>query len=301
MKNIFNLYSLVLISLLIVGNVQAQQWTIDDELKDATLKVPFDEFNIEAGKAVYDKSCKVCHKDMVVADINDRVLPTAPNLGNKVFQTTNTDGAIFSKIAYGNGAGMPPMAAMVSEEERWQVIAYLRSYSESYQPAGVAEAVAVEKFEGKITNITVAYDKEKNAIIAQLEGVDAEGVKIIPNNVKVDIFVKRYFGSLPLCEGRKTDKQGMISADLSNVPTDTSGYISVVAATSDGSKSVEQILEINDGWKYVNPLDERQLWGKSSRTPLWLLISYLGVTFAVLSVIGWAAFQLFRIWNLRER
>ena len=303
MKKTINLLSLLSISLLIMGNVHAQSWTISDELKDAQLKVAFDEVNIDAGKAVYDKNCKACHKDIVAAPANDRVLPTAPNLGNQEFHNGNTDGAIFAKITYGNGAGMPPYENMISEDDRWLVIAYLRSFSDSYEPASASDAVpvAVENFEGKITKISANFDKEKNTISAILEGVDAEGNKVIPNNVKVSIFVKRNFGALPLCDGKKTDDQGMVIVDLGNVRADTSGFITLIAQTTDKTVSIEELIQINDGWKWENPLDKREMWGVRAKTPLWLLITYLSVTIGVLMVIGWAMFQLLRIYNLRER
>jgi len=302
-KNIFKILSLVSISLLIMGNVQAQKWTIDDELKDATLKVAYDEINIDAGKAVFEKNCKACHRDIIIADKNDRPLPSAPNLGNKEFQKGNSDGTIFCKITHGNGAGMPPYGSMISEIERWQVIAYLRSYCESYVPAtddGVKAAPA-EKFEGKLTKISTTYDAESNSIITQLEGTDSEGNIIAPKGVKVSVFIKRYFGQMALCDGEKTNDKGLVKLSLDKLPADTSGYIVVYAKTIDGALTSENKIQINDGWTWVNPLDERHLWGTRVKTPLYLLITYLSVTLTVLGVIGWAVFQLFRIYNLRER
>jgi len=302
-KNIFKILSLVSISLLIMGNVQAQKWTIDDDLKDATLKVAYDETNIDAGKAVFEKNCKACHRDIVIADKNDRPLPSAPNLGNKEFQKGNTDGEIFSKITHGNGAGMPPYESMISETERWQVIAYLRSYCESYVPAtdDGAKAAPVEKFDGKLTKISTTYDAESNSIITQLEGTDAEGNIVAPKGVKISVFIKRYFGQMALCDGEKTNDKGMVMLSLDNLPADTSGYIVVYAKTTDGALTSENRIQINDGWTWVNPLDGRHLWAVRMKTPTWLLTTYLIVTLGVLSVIGWAIFQLFRIYNLRER
>ncbi len=303
MKKILNIISLLSISLLIIGNVQAQQWTIDDELKDAKIKVAYDEINIDAGKAIYDVSCKFCHKDIVAAPTNDRELPTAPNLGSQEFNKNNTDGEIFCKISYGNGVGMPGYEASISEEDRWKVVAYLRSYCESYEPPTTDDnaPVVMEKFEGKITKITATFDKEKNTISTKIEGVDSVGNKVIPNNVKMKISVKRYFGDMTICDGDKTDDNGVVSVSLDGIIADTSGYIIINAAPIDGSISIEESIKLNDGWQWVNPLDQRALWGDNAHTPLWLLISYLSVTFGVLGVIGWAAFQLFRIWMLRER
>ena len=304
-KNILNIFSLISISLLIMGNVQAQDWKIDDDLKDAKLQISFDEANITAGKAIYEKSsCKGCHKDIVVADKNDRVLPTAPNLGAQDIHAENTDGELFCKIKYGNIAkGMPGFEKSLTEEQIWQAIAYLRSYCKTYKaPDGdAAVAAPVENFDGTIKALNISYDKPSNSIIAKVDAVDADGNAVTPKGIKVSISVKRGFGILNLCDAEKTDDKGMVAISLNNLPSDTNGFITVYSQIGDGAFKSEQQMKIGDGWVWVNPLDARHLWGTRDKTPLWLLITYLTVTIGVLLIIGWAAFQLARIYNLRER
>ncbi len=303
-KNILNILSLISISILIMGNVQAQQWKIDDDLKDAKLKIPYNEANIDAGKIIFDKSCKACHRDIVIVDKNDRALPSAPNLGNKEFHNSNTDGEIFCKISHGNGAGMPPFESQITDEQRWQVIAYLRSFCDTYEPPKAddnASAATVESFDGKITAISTTFDKKNNAIVAKVDAIDANGNAVNPKGIKVTMAVQRRFGTLPLCDGAKTDDDGKVSVELNNLPSDTAGFIIVYAQVGDGIVKTEAKLKISDGWHWENPLNARHLWGTRDKTPLWLLITYLTVTISVLLIIGWAVFQLFRIYNLRER
>ncbi len=303
-KNILNILGLISISLLIMGNVQAQQWTIDPELKDAQLKVAYDEASIDAGRAAYEKNCKVCHLEISAIEKNDRAAGAAPNLGNQEFHKSNTDGEIYCKISHGNGAGMPPYESMISEDDRWKLVAYFRSYCDSYEAPisdDAAPTVVAEKFEGTITNMTLSYDVESKIASVVLEGKDSAGNKVIPKNVKVSVYVKRYFGNLPLCTDKKTDDKGMITTELGTVPTDTSGYVTIIATANDGKVSAEASVQINEGWTWENPLDGEHMWATRDKTPLWLLISYLSVTIGVMLVIGWAAFQMFRIYNLRER
>jgi len=303
-KNILNILSLISISLLIIGNVQAQQWTIDPELKDAQLKVAFDEANIDAGKAIFEKNCKACHLELKAAEKNDRAPGAAPNLGNKEFQKANTDGEIFCKISHGNGAGMPPYENMISEDDRWKVIAYFRSFYDSYEAPkadNAAPAVAAEKFEGEITNMKLSFDKESKTITVALEGKDKDGNKVAPKNIKVSVFVKRYFGQLPLCKDQKTDDKGQITTELGDVPTDTAGFVTLIASVDNGKTTAEATVQVNEGWKWVNPLDGEHLWGTREHTPWWLALMYFGATLTVLGVIAWSVLQLFRIWNLRER
>lgn len=303
-KNILNILSLISISLLIVGSVQAQQWTIDPELKDAQLKVAYDETNIDAGKAIFERNCTACHLGISAIEKNDRAPGAAPNLGNKEFHRGNTDGEIFCKISYGNGAGMPPYEKMISEDELWKIIAYLRSFYDEYEapaPDDAAPAQVVEKFEGEITKLKLSYDKETKVISVQLEGKDKDGNQVIPKNVKVSVFVKRYFGQLPLCKDKKTDDKGQITTELGDVPTDTAGFVSIIASVNDGKITAEEQVQINEGWVWENPLDGTHLWATRDKTPLWLMFMYFGSTLLVLGVIAWAVLQLFRIWNLRER
>lgn len=303
-KNILNILSLISISLLIMGNVQAQQWKIDDDLKDARLKITYDETNIDAGKSIYEKSCKACHRDIVVAEKNDRALPSAPNLGSQEFHTTNTDGEIYCKISHGNGAGMPPFESQISEEQRWQVVAYLRTFCDTWEAPGAdagAAVAKVENFDGQIKAISTSYDKDNNAIVAKVDAVDVEGNAVNPKGIKVSISIQRGFGNLPLCDGEKTDDNGLVSVSLNNLPPDTAGFIKVYAHVGDGAVKSEADLKISEGWHWENPLNARHLWGTRDKTPLWLLITYLTVTITVLLIIGWAFFQLARIYNLRER
>ena len=303
-KNILNILSLISISLLIVGNVQAQNWTIDPELKDAQLKIAYDEASIDAGKSVYDKNCKACHLEISAEESYSRAAGAAPNLGNKEFNKGNTDGEIFCKLSHGNGSSMPPYEAMLSEDDRWKVIAYMRSFCESYEGPksdDAAPAVVAEKFEGVITKMDLSYDTDSKIVTVILEGKDSAGNKVIPKNVKVSVFVKRYFGNLPLCADKKTDDKGQITTDFGDVPTDTAGFVTIIASVNDGKTTAEANVQVNEGWTWVNPLDGTHLWATRDKTPLWLMIMYFGGTLLVLGVIGWSVLQLFRIWNLRER
>jgi mono/diheme cytochrome c family protein len=302
-KNIINLFSITGLLILFALNVQAQ-WKIDPDLKDAALKVDYSEANIDAGKAVFEKNCKACHLELSVADKNDRAPGAAPNLGNKEFQKGNSDGEIFCKISFGNGSTMPPYETMLSEDDRWKVIAYIRSFDDTYEPPAGAEgatAAAPEKFEGTVTGMELSYDKESNSITAKLEGTDAEGNKVNPKNVKVNVFIQRYFGLLPIAKDAKTDDKGMLTVEIGDVPADTSGFVSIIAATSDGKITAESKVQINEGWKWVNPLEGEHLWGTRAHTPWWLMLLYFGITGGVLLTIAWAVLQLFRIWILRER
>ncbi len=89
---------------------------------------------VAAGKALYDGkgSCHLCHgisgKSDGPAAHMQKHLPT--DFTNCVFQKTREDGELFWIIKYGSpGTGMQPLIpALLSEEEGWKVVAYVRTF-----------------------------------------------------------------------------------------------------------------------------------------------------------------------------
>ena len=111
-------------------------------MKEAlSYKAPFGEARTAlpeiaaAGKALYEGkgSCFLCHGisgkgDGPAAQMN----PTHPpsNFTNCAFQKEREDGELFWIIKYGSpGTGMQPLIpALLSEEEGWKVVAYIRTF-----------------------------------------------------------------------------------------------------------------------------------------------------------------------------
>lgn len=305
MKNIYKIIGLMSLSLLIVSHLQAQDdWGITEEKKAEILKVPFTEANQEAGKAIFETQCKMCHSELKTVPKNQRQLPLAPNLGCQLIQSGSTDGELFCKITNGKG-GMPPFGKKLSEDERWKVICYLRTFFPDYQPPANAGADAVgppaEKFEGSIKGIKLSLDADKKTITAKLAAVDTEGNPTNAKNVKVDIYVKRTFGSL-LLGTIKTDDNSVASVICPpDIPADTNGAITISAAVEDSSAYTSIKVQYGEKLNWKNPLDENHLWGVSAKAPLWLKITYLSVVLVVWLTIFWAVLQLVRIYGLRER
>ena len=293
------------LGLLMVSHLQAQtDWGITEEQKAEQLKIPFTEANQEAGKAIFDKSCKLCHSDIKVVPENQRKRPLAPNLGCQVFQSTNTDGEIFWKISNGHLAtGMPSFSSSLSDDDCWKIVACLRTFYSDYQPpadAGAAPAgPPAEKFTGTIKSINLSMTD--GTISAKLNAVDTGGNPANAKNVKVRIFVKREFGSLLLGEIKTDDNSVAKVVCPPEIPADTNGTITISAVV--GDSTVYTAMQVNYGEKlnWKNPLDENHLWGVSAKAPLWLKITYLSVVILVWLTIFWAVFQLIRIYGLRER
>ncbi|WP_162141546.1 c-type cytochrome [Lunatimonas lonarensis] len=99
---------------------------------------PFqDESALEAGKAVYQVYCWSCHGETGMGDgAAGGAMDSRPaDFHTKSF-LNQTDGAIFWKISTGRNI-MPSFEEVLSEQERWQVTAYIRKLGE-----GMAETLA---------------------------------------------------------------------------------------------------------------------------------------------------------------
>jgi mono/diheme cytochrome c family protein len=93
--------------------------------------------DIAAGQAIYAANCLACH----AADGSGQI-PGAPDLTDAAAMSTKSPRSLFDVVSRGQAvpasAGMPAFADRLSEEERWQVVDYVRSFPyESIAAEGV--------------------------------------------------------------------------------------------------------------------------------------------------------------------
>ena len=84
---------------------------------------------IEAGQKVYGRVCSNCHGESGTGDgPSGMSLPVKPrDFSNCKFQKKRTDGELFYVIKFGSWP-MPPMIPLITEEDAWEVIAYIRTF-----------------------------------------------------------------------------------------------------------------------------------------------------------------------------
>ncbi len=218
MNKISKILSFVSISLLIMTSAHAQDWNVSAEQKAMTLGVEFTEDIQDAGNSIYNKSCKMCHGDVIIAPTNDRALPLAPNLGATDWQAANTDGDMYAKMTNGKG-GLPPFAGSLSDDERWKIVAFIRANYDAYVPASGAatDAPKKEKFKGTIKGIEAIYDDANKNFTVKLNAIDENGVSTKAEGIKLDFYVTRYFGNMALAEGVRSDANGEINIDVADI------------------------------------------------------------------------------------
>ena len=96
--------------------------------------VQHDKQNIENGRALYEVNCNGCHAaDGKGAEFNRQSKIKVPDLTSR-YVTKLADGEIFHVITHGIvSSGMPAYRAKMSDQERWQLVHYLRQLSQLSQ------------------------------------------------------------------------------------------------------------------------------------------------------------------------
>jgi mono/diheme cytochrome c family protein len=101
----------------------------DDQIWDVvtyaqTFAMPPED--IAAGEIIYETNCASCH-----ADDGSGAIPGAPDFTDAAAMAVQSPQALFDVVSQGRGE-MPAFADQFSQEERWQVVDYLRTFS--YEP-----------------------------------------------------------------------------------------------------------------------------------------------------------------------
>jgi mono/diheme cytochrome c family protein len=105
---------------------------VPEEAAEVPNPIEASDESIEAGAGFYAASCAVCHGETGEGDG-----PGAEGLENKPADLheghvqENSDGALFYIISHGRpDTPMPAWEDVLSEEERWHVVNFLRTFSE---------------------------------------------------------------------------------------------------------------------------------------------------------------------------
>ena len=106
---------------------QWSDWVAPEETKaNQSIYEPGDVDAIEKGKALFATICFLCHGDQGKGDgLQAPALSKQPADLNSEIVQKQTDGELFWKITNGNEVMLP--FASFSEEERWQLISYIRA------------------------------------------------------------------------------------------------------------------------------------------------------------------------------
>ncbi len=114
-----------IVAYLQVIGTAAKKKEIQVESKVVEEKNPFsgNPEAIKKGKGIFEKNCQVCHGDDGKGGIG-------PSLRDNVWLNKEgdiSDGKLFSIIADGTQAGMPPFGTQIDKDGIWSLVSYIRS------------------------------------------------------------------------------------------------------------------------------------------------------------------------------
>lgn len=125
---------IITLSILLFGahcasNGQSSPWSVPKTVVTVKNPIAKDEASIKNGKTIYVAYCTPCHGNSGKGDG-----PASASLNPKPADHTSptvqaqSDGTMFYKISEGHAhTAMPPFKAVLSSDQRWAVINYIRT------------------------------------------------------------------------------------------------------------------------------------------------------------------------------
>jgi mono/diheme cytochrome c family protein len=297
-KNLIMLYRLYLLvfSLAAVTSIFAQEeWIVPEDKKAQLSPFEFSDETRKSGADIYSTNCKSCHG----APGQNNYTPLVPPPGDPGaadFQA-NTDGEFYHKIREGRGL-MQSYKNILTPEETWNVISYIRSFNTSYVQE-VSKEIPRGAYDGEVA-IYLAYNEPSKVIEAQVIGTNQKGTEPI-TGASVNLSVKRMFGDYAIEDPKITNKEGKVLFVIKDkLPGDKEGNITLEAKLTDmeafGVVTADTLIALGTPMTKGSLLEERALWNKVSKAPIWLLLAYFATVVGVWSALFFILFQLRKIY-----
>jgi hypothetical protein len=293
--------SLLIFPIVLLGFqiTEAQNIVVPPADKSKASPLVFNAESASAGKTIYDMNCVSCHGTPGMGNNLKGLNPVPIDLGTTKAQD-QTDGDLFYKISEGN-AIMPKFKTTLPENDRWKLVAYIRSFNKTYvQPA-------IQKGAGnllsKAVRVKMSYDAQTGKVLLLVRAfVKNDSIPLKGSDVL--LFVKRYFGNLPIGEASKTDDKGIASFDFpKNIPGDKEGNILLLPRITDavyGEISASQKLKIGVPTDLPSLTEKRAIWNVMAKAPIWLLITFFSILTVVWLIIVYIVFNIYRIKRLSK-
>ncbi len=279
--------------------VSAQQWVVPDDQKGKTAPFMFTPDMQKQGEGIYTKNCVSCHgmpgKDNWVKQLS----PPPGDLGVARAQG-QSDGELYYRITAGK-APMPEFRNILSDDERWWVIAFLRSFNPKYvqpNPAGKGA------FAGKIIKLRMEYDSVAKKVRISATELTKEKTMVSAKGIEIFLFVKRYFGNMQLGDPRITGERGTALFDFpADLPADKEGKVELTCRVNDASGSISSSPVTSTftlGVPTSKPglTETRAWWSTRDKAPVWIIITFSLTVIVVWAIILFILFSLLKIRKL---
>ncbi len=280
----------ILVMLIFSANAQ---WNIPDDAKNMKAPTVPTYKSVEKGKLLFSDKCMACHG--MPGEGNNNVKINAPDLGTPDYQSTHNAGAMYFQFNEGMGA-MPSFKNRFSEDEKWNIVFFVKSFDKTFKITG-------EKIKPVNASFDLKPDESASQVFADVVIINEKGDSVPASDIKINFFVKRIFGNLPIGDPVKTNENGTAVFNFPNdITGDKDGNVEIIAEFNNSDKygDLSKSIQLNWGKKlhYENPVLERSLWGPNNRVPIWLLITYLTVVGGVWLTIFYVVFKLIKLKNV---
>ena len=128
-KKILGIATVLAASIWLFGQ-EAKPWTVPKEESERKNPVASTPASLKDAKTLYDKDCAICHGATGNGEGAGAIaLKSRPlDFTITVLMDQKTDGELFYKLSEGR-MPMPAYKGKLSEEQRWKLVSYLRSFS----------------------------------------------------------------------------------------------------------------------------------------------------------------------------
>jgi len=299
LKNKLNTRFFVAFCFAILLNVNcfAAVWDVPTDQKEKKSYIVFDKQTSSQGEVLYNTNCASCHGNPGKNNYLKSLNPIPPDLSGKSSQAL-TDGELHYILNVGRGL-MPSFKNVISAEEQWKVISYLRGFN----PAYVQELSKFDPNKSKLVKLTTTFDKKTNTI--NILAVANEKSGIIPLvKSEIAVFVKRYFGNLQIEKTVLTDNFGKaVVAFPKDLPGNKTGELELVVKFFDQNYGeVQTTNKLAIGIPTDKPAlnEKRAIWNVLAKAPLWTIFLYLTGLLLFVLVLFYLLFNLRKIYNSKS-
>jgi hypothetical protein len=299
MKKLISMHLRILSLLMVIGFSTAQlfsqeEWNVPADKASKLSTFEFTEESEITGHDIYTSNCASCHGEPTKGNYQ-ALVPPPGDPGSGDFQA-NTDGELYHKIREGRGL-MPSFKNTLTPDETWKLIAYIRSFNSGYIQ-DVAKEITRGAYDGDVS-IFLAHNEQTKMVEATVIGSNSKGTEPIAG-AEISLSAQRLFGNLQLDEAKITNKDGKAVFSVSaDVPGDSEGNINLLARLTDqdafGVITADTLFAIGAPMTEGSLLEERALWNKVSKAPVWLLMTYFATVLGVWGALFYILLQLRRI------
>jgi hypothetical protein len=293
-KNIgFRISTIIIVSFFCL-QLFAQDWNIPVDKKAKNSYIPFTGVTAKDGEALFTKNCMSCHGNPGKNNSLKSLKPIPPDLAGAITQK-RTDGDLFYIITTGRLI-MPTFKNVLSEDQRWELISFIRTFNKSY----VQTLSKFDPRKSKLVKIAMTFDKNTHLIRVIAVATEKTGTVLLKDD-EVELFAKRYFGRLRIDKSLRTNNEGIAFFKFpTDLPGDKTGIIHLIAKISDdnyGEVEYKNNLKIGIPTDKPGLTEKRAIWNVLVKAPVWLIITY---TSCVLFFGLFLLYILYSLWKLKK-